>query len=98
MQAAGFCQFSESSPTSFYNFSALKETLIYKKLSDSYHKIISPKQPNTTEAKENALKSTFTKMIEAYIEKLNKSFKYTQENSIKQVNEIHKTVQDMKQN
>lgn len=55
-----------------------------------------PGYPNTTETKESILKSDLIKMVEAFKEEVNKSLKDLQENTIKQVNKINKTVQDLK--
>jgi predicted double-glycine peptidase len=62
----------------------------------SYPTTTSPGYPNTTEAQENDLKSNLIKMIEAIKEEINKSLEKIQENTIKQVKEINKTVQDLK--
>lgn len=54
------------------------------------------KDSNTSELKENTLKSNLKKMIEAFKEEMNRSLKEIQENTIKQVKEVNKTVQDLK--
>jgi len=48
------------------------------------------------EAQENDLKFNLIKIIEAFKKEINKSLKEIQENTIRQVKEISKTVQDLK--
>lgn len=62
----------------------------------SYPTTTSPGYLNTTETKGNVLKSDLIKMIEVFKEEMNKSLKELQENTIKQVKKINKTVQDLK--
>ena len=52
--------------------------------------------PNISKTQENGLKSNLIKMTEAFKEEMNKSLKEIQENTIKQVKEMNKTVQDLK--
>ena len=52
--------------------------------------------PNISKTQENGLKSNLIKMTEAFKEEMNKSLKEIQENTIKKVKEINKTVQDLK--
>jgi uncharacterized protein YukE len=56
----------------------------------------SPRCPNTPEEQDCDLKSHLMKMIEAFKEDVNNSHKETQENTIKQVKELNKTVQELK--
>ena len=51
---------------------------------------------NIAKAQENDLKSYLMRMIEAFKEEMNKSLKEIQKNTIKQVKEMSKTVQDLK--
>jgi predicted nucleotide-binding protein (sugar kinase/HSP70/actin superfamily) len=62
-------------------------------LKNSYSNIANSGYPNTTKTQENYLKSNFITVIEAFKEEMNKSLKQIEENKIKQVKEINKTVQ-----
>ena len=53
----------------------------------------SPGHPNTGETQEDDLKPRLMKIREAFEEETNKSLKEIQENTIKQVKEMNKTVQ-----
>ena len=56
----------------------------------------SPGYPNTHEKQDNDLKSHLMKMIEAFKKNINNSLKEIQENTIKQVKELNKMVQELK--
>jgi hypothetical protein len=56
----------------------------------------SPAYPNTLVEQDYNLKLLLIKMREAFKEEMNKSLKEVQENTIKQVKEINKTIQDLK--
>lgn len=58
--------------------------------------IASPEYYNTAKAQENNPKSNLVKIIEAFKEEINKSFKEIQKNTYKQVKKMNKTVQDLK--
>jgi hypothetical protein len=55
----------------------------------------SPGYPNTAKTQDDFI-SNFIKMIGAFKEEMNKSLKEIQENTIKQMKEMNKTVQDLK--
>jgi hypothetical protein len=52
--------------------------------------------PITPEKQDMDLKSLFMMMMEDYKNKINNSLKEIQENTSKQVEELHKTIQDLK--
>ena len=52
----------------------------------------SPEYPNTTEPQESDLKYNLIKMIEAFKKEANKCLVEIQENTMKQIKEINKTV------
>ena len=56
----------------------------------------SPRCPHTPEEQDCDLKPHLMKMIEAFKEDVNNSHKETQGNTIKQVKELNKTVQELK--
>jgi esterase/lipase len=58
--------------------------------------IASLRYPNTPEKQDNDLKSHLMKMIEAFKKNINNSLKEIQENTIKQVKELNKMVQELK--
>jgi hypothetical protein len=62
----------------------------------SYPTTASSPCSNTTEAQEKNFKSSLIKMVGFFKEEMNKSFKEIQENTVKQVKEVNKTVQDLK--
>ena len=62
----------------------------------SYPTTAISRYPSTTGAQENYLKYNIIMMIDTSKEETNKSLKEIQENTIKQVKEMNKTVQDLK--